>query len=255
VFRYAVCFYVLDLDELDELERRLPAFSARRPSLLALRARDHLGDPALPVKENVLGWLAERGLDLRGGRILLLTNLAVLGYVFNPVSFFYCYRPDGELACVVAEVSNTFGERWPYLLADCERLEGQGLVYATAKRLHVSPFFGLEQEYRFALSEPGDTVFARIDVHEDGRRPLGAVLAGRRRELSAASVTGALVTYPLMPVKVIAAIHWEALKLRLKGVPFHHKPPFDPARGSLGPPADGGRRETAGRDPREKARA
>lgn len=235
VFRYDVCSYLLDLDELDELERRIPLFGSNRPAVLGLRSRDHLGDPRLPIRENVLGWLAERGIDLRGGRIELLTNLRVLGYVFNPVSFFYCYRPDGGLACIVAEVSNTFGERWPYLLVPTgEEADGR-LVFTTPKRMHVSPFFELEQEYRFAFSLPGETVFARIDVHAGAGRPLGAVLAGRREELTAASVARALVRYPLMPAKVTAAIHWEALRLWWKGVPFHHKPPFVAGHGSLRP--------------------
>ena len=116
VFRYPVCFYLLDLDELPELGRRLALFGYNRRNVLTLHDRDHLGDPRRAVKENLLAWLRERSVDLAGGRVLLLTNLRVLGYVFNPVSFFYCYGAGGELVCIVAEVSNTFGERLPYLL-------------------------------------------------------------------------------------------------------------------------------------------
>ena len=105
VFRYRVCFYLLDLDELPELDRRVRLFGWNRRSLVSLHDRDHL---------DVRAYLAEHGIE--ADRILLLTNLRVLGYVFNPVSFFYCYQ-GGELACIVAEVSNTFGERLPYLLS------------------------------------------------------------------------------------------------------------------------------------------
>jgi hypothetical protein len=128
---------------------------------------------------------------------------------------------------MVAELSNTFGERLP------ELLPGDSLAYEHAKRLHVSPFMGLDQRYRYMFSEPGETVFARIEVHEDGRMPLQAVLAGRRRELTRRTLTRFLVRYPLMPLQVIALIHWQALKLFVKGVPFHHKPPFEPGKGSV----------------------
>jgi DUF1365 family protein len=232
VFRYKVCFYVLDLDELLELDRRLSLFSYNRRNALSLRDRDHLGDPGRAVKDNLLAFVRGHGIDLEGGRILLLTNLRVFGYVFNPVSFYYCYDAAGELACVVAEVSNTFGETWPYLLDERSRLPGRSLGYRAEKRLHVSPFFPLDQEYRFFLSEPGDRVHARVDVWEKGQRRLGSVLAGERCELTNASVARALARYPLMTARVTALIHLQAARLWLKGVPFHHKPPFVPGKGS-----------------------
>ena len=138
-------------------------------------------------------------------------------------------RPRRRLAGIVAELSNTFGERLP------ELLEGDSLRYAHDKRLHVSPFFGLEQSYEYAFSEPGDEVWARIHVREKGRSPLTAVLHARRRELTNATLAGFLVRYPLMPLQVLTLIHWQALKLYLRGVPFHHKPPFEPGKGSLRP--------------------
>jgi hypothetical protein len=101
------------------------------------------------------------------------------------------------------------------------------------KRMHVSPFFPVEQEYRFFLSEPGERVHARVDVWQNGERRLGSVLAGERRSLTNASLAGALLRHPLMPQRVIALIHWQALKLWLKRVPFHHKPPFEPGVGSV----------------------
>jgi DUF1365 family protein len=160
-------------------------------------------------------------------RVLLLTLPRVLGYVFNPVSFYWCYRGDGTLACMVAELNNTFGERLP------EVLRGAGPHYEQEKHLHVSPFFGLDQTYEWAFSEPADAVWARIHVREDAERPLTEVLHARRRELTNASVARTLVRYPLMPPQVTTLIHRQALALWLKHVPFHHKPPFETGKGSV----------------------
>ena len=241
VFRYPVCFFGLDLDELPELDRRLALFGYNRPNVLSFRDGDHLGDPERPVRENIEAFLAEGGVDLEGGRVVLVTNLRTLGHVFNPVSWFYCYRPDGGLAAVVAEVSNTFGERHPYLLTDAHRVgEGARHVYEHVKRMHVSPFFGMDQTYRFSLTEPGDSLHAGVGILEGGERPFWAELTGRRRPLTNRTVARALARYPLMSQQVTGLIHWQAVKLAMKRVPFHHKPRFAPGRGSLPPEADGG---------------
>ncbi|MGI9659004.1 MAG: DUF1365 family protein, partial [Gaiellaceae bacterium] len=128
-----------------------------------------------------------------------------------------------ELDCVVAEVHNTFGERWPYLLR-AGAAERHAVLSETEKRLHVSPFFGLDQRYTFAMSEPGEDVYARIDVAEDGARLFGAVLAGKRNPFTNASLAKTQLRYPLMPARVAASIHWHALRLRAKGLTFHAKP-------------------------------
>jgi hypothetical protein len=223
-FRYPISFFVLDLDELPELERRLTLFSVNRPNVVTLRDADHF-DGTLPVREAATRFCAEHGVEV--SRVVMLAQLRVLGYVFNPVTFHWCYGPDGELACMIAELNNTFGERLP------ELLRGPELTYGHEKRLHVSPFFGLDQAYEYAFSEPEDEVWARVHVRQDGRVPLSAVLHGERQELTNASLARALVRYPLMPMQVTALIHWQALKLWAKRVPFHHKPPFVPGRGSV----------------------
>lgn len=223
-FTYPISFFVLDLDELPEVDRRLRLLSVNRPNLVAFRDRDHFD--GTPIRDAVVGFCRERGVEV-DGRILMLTQLRLLGYVFNPVSFYWCHRADGSLACMVAELNNTFGERLP------ELLPGPGPHYEQRKRLHVSPFMGLDQEYEYAFGAPGETVWARIHVREHGRRPLTAVLCGERRELTDAGLAGALLRYPLMPMQVTALIHWQALRLWWKRVPFHHKPPFDPETGSV----------------------
>jgi DUF1365 family protein len=216
VFRYPVAYFLLDLDELD----RLPVAVNRR-GLVSFHDRDHFGGG--PVKEEVLRLAGDPAIE----RVLCLTQLRVLGFVFNPVSFYWCYRGDGTLSCVVAELNNTFGERLP------EVLRGPELRYEQAKRLHVSPFNGLDQDYEWAFSQPGEEVWARVHVREGAARPLTAVLHGRRRELTRRSLARFLVRYPLLPLRIVALIHWQALRLWLKRVPFHHKPAFVPGEGSV----------------------
>ena len=223
VFRYPVSYWLFDLDELSKLERCLRLFSVNRPNVVSLRDADHF-DGSAPLKHAVLELAGDPSVE----RVLMLTQPRVLGYVFNPVSFYWCYRGDGSLACMVSELSNTFGERLP------EVLRGPELRYEQRKRLHVSPFFGLDQTYEYAFSQPGDDVWARIHVREaDGAQALTAVLHGRRRELSTRSLAALLLRDPLQPLQVTPLIHFEALRLWLKRVPFHHKPPFVPGEGSV----------------------
>ena len=241
VFRHPVCFYVLDLDELPELDRRLKLFAYNRPAPFTIRDADHLGDADRPIKENITAWLAERGIDLEGGRVLLLTNLRTFGYGFNPVSFFYCYDPQDQLRCVVAEVANTFGERRPYLLDQGNLVSNGGTsVWRQAKELHVSPFFGMDQTYEFALTEPGERVSARVDLYDGDERVFLATQSGTRADLTDAALAKTMARFPLMGQRVMGLIHLEALRLWRKGARFHTKPRFTGQSGSLpasGPPA------------------
>ena len=161
VFRYPVSYWLLDLDELPELDRRLALFSHNRRNVVTLRDSDHF-DGGSSAKDAVLQLVDDDTVE----RVVVLTQPRVLGYVFNPVSFYWCYRADGSLACMVAELNNTFGERLP------EVLRGPELRYEHDKRLHVSPFFGLDQSYEYAFSQPGEEVWARIHVREAGSKPL-----------------------------------------------------------------------------------
>ena len=224
VFRYPVSYFLLDLDELPLLARKLRLFSYNRRNLVTLRDTDHFAGQQL--KHEVIAVTGDPSIE----RVLMLTQLRVCGYVFNPVTFYWCYRADGSLACMVAELNNTFGERLP------EVLRGPELRYEHRKRLHVSPFFSLDHSYEYAFSQPGDEVWARIHVRDDaGARPLTAVLHGRRRELTNATLVHMLLRYPLMPLQVITLIHWQALRLWLKRVPFHRKPAFVTGEGSVRP--------------------
>jgi DUF1365 family protein len=146
----------------------------------------------------------------------------VLGYVFKPVSFWYVHRPDGRLHAVLAEVNNTFGERHCYLLQGAEL--GWGRELQARKVMHVSPFCALEGGYRFRFMRTADRLIARVD-HDDDRGPLiQTALSGALQPLTAVSVRRAIWGWPLMSFGVVARIHWQALKLWLKRVPFHRKP-------------------------------
>jgi DUF1365 family protein len=225
VFRYPVYMAFLDLDELPLLDRRLRLFGWNRRAVTSFHDADHI---------DVHTVLAEHGVTLGdGGSIQVLTNLRVLGYVFNPVSFWWCRRADGSLACIVAEVNNTFGERHSYVLLPAEGGEAHGrVVFETDKRLHVSPFMPMDQAYTWWFSEPGDRLSVRMDVHEVGSHDFHATLTARRLPLTATSLRSVLVRYPLMPARVLGRIHWQALRLWLKRTRFYRKPPFVPGQGS-----------------------
>ena len=233
-FRYRIYQLLLDLDELGELAGEIPFLSVDRRNLVEVRAADHLGDPRLSIADNLRTWLAAHGVDVPSGRIELLTHARTFGYVFNPVSFYFVRHPDESLGCVVAEVHNTFGERWPYLLGAPGDRDADGRMrFSTEKRLHVSPFMDLTGTYRVLLGEPGERLMLRIDEEREGTRLFRAVLTGRRRPLTSGALAHALVRYPWVTGQVMARIHWQALKLWRKRVPFHRKPPFDPERGSM----------------------
>ena len=163
-------------------------------------------------------------------RVLMLTQPRVLGYVFNPVSFYWCYRGDGSLACVVSELNNTFGERLP------EVLRGPELRYEHASGSTSRRSSGSTRATSTRSRSPGEEVWARIHVRDDdGARPLTAVLHGRRQRADEPVARALLLRYPLQPLQVTALIHLQALRLWLKRVPFHHKPPFVPGEGSVRP--------------------
>jgi DUF1365 family protein len=226
VFRYPVYMALIDLDELPLLDRSLPLFGWNRRAVTSFNDADHI---------DIREVLATNGIDLgAGGSIQVLTNLRVLGYVFNPVSFWWCRRADGSLACIVAEVNNTFGERLPYVLRPGGHdADGARAVFETDKRLHVSPFMPMDQSYTWWFSEPGPKLNIRMDVHEVGSRDFHATLTAARQPLTGASLRSVLVRYPLMPLRVISLIHWQALRLWLKRMRLYRKPPFVPGTGSV----------------------
>lgn len=231
-FRYPIAIFALDLDELPELDRRLRWFSVNRPNLIAFHDHDHLDGGPGNTKAKVLAFLRTHGVELDGGPITLVTQCRMFGYVFNPVSFYYCHRPNGRLQCVVAEVNNTFGERYLYLLSDDVRTgdnaAGGYRRYAARKVMHVSPFVSMDARYEFRFAPVGDRLSVFMTEYEHGQRFFAAYLRGRRTALTDGALAWLVLRYPLLTLRIIGAIHWQALRLYLKGAPFHHQPAASP---------------------------
>jgi DUF1365 family protein len=215
-FRYGLVMYRLDLDELDRLGDCLRLFGVDRARPVSFRRADHLPD--------VRAVLAAHGVGVAIDRVELVTNCRVLGYVFNPVSFFLCYAAGHRLAAIVCEVHNTFGESHTYVLEVAPGVES----WDEKKVFHVSPFFTLDGTYRFHFDVSRDHLDVRIDLHRGGRAVFVSRLSLDRRPLTDAGVAAALIRYPFVTAKVIAAIHWEALRLWWKGATYHPRPEYDP---------------------------
>jgi DUF1365 family protein len=231
-FRYRVFMFYLDLDELTAVGRAVAPFSVNRFNLASFYDRDHLDRRPGSTKDKVLAFARRGGIDLTGGKVYLLTSCRMFGYVFNPISLYYCHDHTGDLRAVVAEVHNTFGEQYIYLLdTPLQSSDAPASVtrrYRARKAMHVSPFISMEAVYDFHLAPVGDRLAVGIVERESGRHVLDAQLWGRRVPLTTASLGRVLLTHPLMTVTTMAAIHFQALRLYLKGVPVHRQPPPSP---------------------------
>ncbi len=219
----------LDLSELPELFDGHLLWSARRPAPAWFRRADYLGDPQIGLDEAVRDLVAQRTGVRPTGPVRLLTHLRYLGWAFNPVSFYYCFDAAGERVCaVVAEVTNTpWGERHAYVLA-AQEAERRGTVRVLRgnfdKRLHVSPFMGMDHTYRWSLTEPSEQLLVHIESMREGNVAFDATLRMRRRAFDAAELRRALWRYPLMTMRVSAGIYGHALGLKLKGARYFPRP-------------------------------
>ena len=211
-FTYRTCLWLVDLDDLPRLPWYLRPWAG-------FRAGDHLGDPAASIRSNVDNYLAEHGIDLRGGRILMLGYARVLGYVFNPMTVFWCHDPSGAGVCVVVEVHNTYGGRHRYLLYPDER--GRA---STAKEFYVSPFFPVDGSYRLRLPEPDQRLALSVTLDRDGGTPFVATLRGARRPVTVRSVLRTALRHPLSTRAVSLRIRQHGIRLFLSGLPVHPRP-------------------------------
>jgi len=226
-FRYRICLLYLDLAELPGALDGRWLWSARRPALARWHRADHHGDPARSLDAEIRDLAESRTGRRPGGAIRLLTAPRVLGYGFNPVSFYYCFDAgDREIDCVVAEINNTpWGERHCYVLPSTHN-EGTAskLRFRFGKDFHVSPFLPMDMSYDWRFSLPGSRLLVHMENWRDGVAQFDATMTLERAPITGPSLAGALLRYPLLPLKVTTAIYWQAFRLWMKRVPFHTHP-------------------------------
>jgi hypothetical protein len=211
-FTYRSYSWFVDIDHLPRLPFLL------RP-LAVFRAGDHLGDPAATLRTNVERYLRSQGIEHDGGPIHMLTSARVFGYVFNPLTLFWCYRSSGELQCVVAEVHNTYGERHCYLL----RTDPAGRA-SVPKAFYVSPFNDVDGQYRMKLPAPGDRLAVSIILEREGHRPFVATMDGRRHPATVRNILAAAIRVPAAPLLVSALIRVQGIKLWARHLPVVARP-------------------------------
>lgn len=220
---YRVFSLLLDLDEVGALSRRLKLFGHNRAAVFSLHDKDH-GNGDGNVRRWALAQVAAAGIRLRVPKITMLCYPRIFGYVFNPLTVYFC-RDDDELKVILYEVHNTFGEKRTYVIRVAE--DDRAVEQSCAKELYVSPFMPMACTYHFHIEPPGGKVLVSINETDADGLLLRASFAGERQELTDGSLRRALLAYPLMTLKVMGAIHWEALKLWFKGVKYV---PRQPAR-------------------------
>ena len=224
-FSYDVASLLVDIDRLDDLPRLSRLI--RTTASISSRCTTAISAPPTARRRQAMRRASSRmpGSTSRAGACLLLTYPRILGYVFNPLSIYWRYDRQGELRAVIYEVRNTFGERHSYVApVRAGELGPEGLKQSRDKRFHVSPFLGMAMRYHFRLRPPGETIALRI-LETDSEGPiLSATFKGRRIGLTSAALLKTFMRLPFLTAKIVAGIHWEALKLWLKGARYHPKP-------------------------------
>jgi uncharacterized protein len=222
-FRYSAFWTLIDLDELPALTAGLRWFSHNRFNLFALHDRDHGDGSCAPLRLQVERHLAEAGIATAGTKIRLLCVPRTLGYHFNPLSVYFCHRSDGTLAALIYEVHNTFRQRHSYLIP--VEVESRTIHQHCDKNFYVSPFMDMDLRYEFQVSIPGKHVAVTIDTRAGDKLVFNAHLVGVRRALDNDGLLRIFRAIPLITLKITAAIHWEALRLWLKGLRLRARPP------------------------------
>jgi DUF1365 family protein len=229
---------LIDLDELDRVFQGRLLWSTKGMNASWLRRADYLGDARESIKSEVHALVARKLGFASAGPVRMLTHLRTWGYCFNPVTFYYCYAEDGSsLEAIVAEITNTpWKERHAYAL-DVRGKHPATTTHTFAKDFHVSPFMPMQQTYAWRLGAPSQHLFVHMKNYSAGNQSaeaseathmFDATLALRRTEISSAALSRVLFTYPFITLKVVAGIYWHALRLRLKGTPFHAHPQGSP---------------------------
>lgn len=225
-FNYKVFNILIDIADVNSAARQSTLFSINRFNLLSFHEKDHSGDNSISLKSYIDDLLIDAGLEQPPARVLLLCYPRLLGFVFNPISVYFCYDQAETLVACIYEVRNTFGQRHTYVakVKDGE-LSDAGLRQTRTKLFHVSPFVGMTGVYEFRVLPPAETVRVRILETENGEPLLSATIIGTQKPLNASTILIECIRAPLMTLKVVAGIHYEALKLWLKGARYQPIPP------------------------------
>jgi DUF1365 family protein len=227
-FYYNVFMFYIDLDEIELLQKKLFMFSFNAFNFFSLRNNEHLQlpidnpDKTKSIKEHIQDYLRQNGVDKTPSKIMLLTNLNVLGYNFNPVSFYFCFDEHSGPLCAVAEVGNTFREMKPYFLGK-EQLKEDQFHLNTTKYFYVSPFIEHDTNFDFNLTIPGEKLNLRIDDYKNEERFFISTLSGVKKPVTNLNLLWYSIRFPFITVKIITLIHWNALWLWLKKLPYHKK--------------------------------
>lgn len=228
-FHYRIAQLYVDLDEVDQVFAHRWLWSANRPNVARFRREDYLGPADLSLGDAVRARVQHATGRRPAGPIRLLTHLRYFGYVFNPVSFYYCFAADGRtLEYIVAEITNMpWRERHAYVLPiETARTQGRIFCWQFPKSFHVSPFVGMDRDYSWRFTEPAADLNVHMGVTRAGQREFNATLRLQRRPLDSASLARVLWRYPLMTAQVVGAIHWQAFRLWLKRNPVYDHPPI-----------------------------
>lgn len=226
-FKYKVFNFYLDLEEIPKLVSSSFFFSYNRFNLFSFYDKDHIQMGKSTCIENVKEFAKQSGVTQEIESVKLLTNLRVLGYVFNPVSFYFCFDRVGKLVCAIPEVGNTFGEIKPYLgllnKNTKQTIADPDVYIREPKNFYVSPFIPLDSEFEFRLNVPEETLKIGVDSYESGERILTTSFIGKKKFFSTLNLVKLFAQFPLITVKVIALIHWQAMWLWLKKIPYIKK--------------------------------
>lgn len=221
---YRIFYLLIDLDELDNLAKSIPFLSIDRSNLVSLFTKDFGEGANANLKDRIFRQLQEHGLSASVASIRLLAIPRLFGYAFNPLSTFYCFDAEDNLIALIYEVRNTFGEKHSYVLP-AGAANAKGLMkQACSKEFYVSPFMPMECRYEFSLLPPGEKIALSIRQLHEGKPIMNASFIGTRRPLTRRTLGKALMAFPFNSFKVIAGIHWEALKLWLKGLKLVPRP-------------------------------
>lgn len=225
LLRYKIFYLMLDLDEINEVAKKIRFFSANKTNLVSFFAKDFGDGDTKELRGHIEKKVGNEGILVPISSVRLLCIPRIFGYAFNPLSTYYCYDESEKLVAIVYEVSNTFKERYSYVLpVERSGKEGKVVKHECDKVLYVSPFMPMNCRYKFSILPPSKTIALSIQQFHDDQHILNASFVGDQMSLDSRNLALALFEFPFNSFKVIVGIHWEALKLWLKGAKLVDKP-------------------------------